>query len=484
MALLLVVALCIGVAFQSRSHLIKRLAVHPNATSINDFHRWWNMLPQFYRHANYVDDDFPYPPIVIAILSPVTLFSAPNAQLCWTLCKAGLAAAILWLCLSMIQTTGIQLHPAALAVAVVAWLGPLVIDMQQGQTNLLMLLPLCAGLWAAQRQTARSDILAGLLIALAVSVKVTPIIFLIYFLIRKRWCVSAAIVLGMLLWLFLVPGLIFGWNQNLLWLMQWARIMIVPFVSRGDVLYANNQSLPSFLTRFLSHIPAFNMNDTNVPVYVNFIDISSTALHWVTMVLLGGLGVVGLVWIIRPLTNIRTARWLLELVAVATLMLWVSKRTWPHNYVTALLLLLGGSGVVRLLWIIRPVANFCTPRWMLEISAVATFMLWASERTWPHHYVTAILPLLAVAMVYSNPVTSPALKRWAMSALVVFLIATNLTTDAGKILGPNGSLYVRTYGAFLLPSFLLVGILWYANSWCTKPPIYHPGFPVIQNPPA
>jgi alpha-1,2-mannosyltransferase len=418
MALLMVVlALGVGIAIQSSTHLAHRIAKDPTVHSINDFHRWWAMIPHFVQqHADYVDDDFPNPPIVIAVLAPFTHLSAPAAQLCWTLLKTAMAIAILWLCISMVERAGIQLHPAALVVAVVAWLCPLAVDMQQGNTNLLMLLPLCAGLWAAQCQTPRRDLLAGVLVAFAVSVKVTPLIFLIYFLLRRRWYVVAGMIVGLPLWLLVVPGIAFGWAQNLLWLQQWTRIMIVPFVMQGHVVYSNNQSLPSLLLRLLGHVAAFDSNHPgHAAVYINLANLAPHTVAWITRGLLVVLGLSGLFWMRRTL------------------------------------------------------ANFKTPHWILEIGAVCVFMLWASERTWEHHYVTEILALLATAMVCSLPSAPPRLRHWAMTALVLCAIFANLTTDAARIIGADASLYARAYGAFVVPSFLLIAVLVFASRHLRQP---------------
>jgi hypothetical protein len=404
---LVVLAFGVGTAIQSSNHLAHRIAKDPTVHSINDFHRWWSMLPHFIQqHADYVDDDFPNPPIVIAALAPFAHLSAPAAQLWWTLLKTAMAGAILWLGVSMVERAGVQLQPAALIVAVLAWLCPLAVDMQQGNTNLLMLLPLCAGLWAAQCQTTRRDWLAGVLIALAVSVKVTPIIFLIYFLLRRRWSIAGGIVLGLLLWLIVAPGFIFGWAQNLLWLRQWTNIMIVPFVLQGHVVYSNNQSLPSVLSRLLQHVAAFNSNRSRHPsVYINLLNLSPHTVAWITRIVLAGLGLAGLFWM----------------------------RRMP--------------------------ASFKTPQWILEIGAVSLFMLWASERTWEHHYVTEILALLAAAMVCSILSLPLYVRWWAMAALVACVICANLTTDVVKLIGSDASLYARAYGALVVPSFLLIAVL-------------------------
>ena len=125
------------------------------------------------------------------------------------------------------------------------------------QTNFLALLPLVAALYVAQRETPASDALAGVLIGLAIAVKVTPVVFAAYFLWKRRWVVAASALVGVAFWSVAVPAMVFGWDQNLRWLDQWAGIMIVPYVTHGTVVYAMSQSFGSFALRLLAATPAF-----------------------------------------------------------------------------------------------------------------------------------------------------------------------------------------------------------------------------------
>ena len=83
-----------------------------------------------------------------------------------------------------------------MALMVACWWLPVILDMQEGQTNFLALLPLVAALYVAQRGTSASDALAGLLIGLAIAVKVTPVVFAAYFFWKRRWVVAASALGG------------------------------------------------------------------------------------------------------------------------------------------------------------------------------------------------------------------------------------------------------------------------------------------------
>lgn len=376
---------------------------------VNDFDRWLTMTPQFvYHQANYKGDSFPNPPIVLAVFKPFTWVSPPTAQFLWVLCKFIFAAAALVCAINIARNSGTVLGPAAVGLMLATWLWPVLGDMQEGQTNLLMLLPLAAGLWAAQHPSRGWQICAGILVALAVCVKVTPIIFLIYFLFRRRWLLSLAILLGLMLWLLCAPALFFGWQQNLTWLGQWYHIMIVPFVVHAKLDYYVGQSVSAFLSRLLRHVPAFVSHKHTAhpyPVYVNIVTLPGRLSDWIIRVLLVALGLIGLWWMRRPLNNLQSRRYL------------------------------------------------------LDVGAIAAFMVLASPRTWVPHYVTLIFTLTAVSAIAFNVATAMPRRKWATGALSVSGLLMFMTTDVGKIFGRDGHRWLLTIGVSLWATLLLLLVI-------------------------
>jgi len=244
---------------------------------------------------------------------------------------------------------------------------------------------------------------------------------------RRQWKISLGIVMGIGLWLLVVPALAFGWAQNIRWLDQWFHIMILPYVQHGTVVYASGQSLPSYLTRFLSHVPAFETHygGQDLQYYVNVLDLEPGRVRLI---------------------------------------------------IRAVLLLLGAGGIW---WMRHPLPALRCRRYLLEIAVVGVFMLWASERTWVTHYVSTILALFAVGMVASAedyPRPLAALAGWA---LLLAVLAGVLTTDAAKIFGRNGNEYMRCLGVSLWSSALLVLVLVRAGQ---TPPASTPLQPGITGP--
>ncbi|HUO10172.1 MAG TPA: glycosyltransferase family 87 protein [Phycisphaerae bacterium] len=381
--LFVVLIITLIAARQAENRVTRRLAAH-STSEANDFDRWMWMVPEFLDgRSDYVNDRFPTPPITIALFEPFTRVSPAHAEFVWACVKPLLASIIFFCCMKMAEGAGVRLTATAIALILAAWFWPVIGDVQEGQTNLLMLTPLALGLWIAQREDPESNWIAGLLIGLAVSIKVTPVIFLLYFGWRRRWRIVLAALCSIALCLVILPSAIFGPLQNTQWLIGWTRVMILPYVLQAQIVYATGESLPSMLTRFLRHVPAFG---PGAPVfYANFVDLSADTVGWIIRGVLGVLAVVGLLWMRRPLLTLRCQRY------------------------------------------------------VGEVGAVAIMMLWASERTWVAHYVTLLLPLTAVGMLASGRVRTAGIGRVATWSLWLAAGMMLLTSDLAKVLfGRNG----------------------------------------------
>jgi hypothetical protein len=218
---------------------------------------------------------------------------------------------------------------------------------------------------------------------------------------RRRWWVVSGICLGLGLWLWVVPAAVFGWDRNARWLDEYFHIMIVPYVAHGTVKYYFGQSLPSFLTRLLRHVPIFDANGLP-PVFVNFVDLPEWVANWIIRGVLGTIALSGLWWMRKPLRDLKSSRY------------------------------------------------------VIEIGCVAVFMVWASQQSWVPHYVSMVLALTGAAMVLSNPQEDPEAQRRARRALIASIFLMFMTSDAGKVFGPDGGEYVRTVGVSIWACLLLI----------------------------
>lgn len=402
-ALLIAALVTLSVAIQQRHRVAVKLE-DPVGGHINDFDRWMLLTRQFIDgHADYVDDLLPTPPISLLFLAPFSLLSRPNAQFVWVCAKLPLAWFFLTCTLRIVTRAGVRLTSSAMALILACWWLPVVIDMQEGQVNLLVMLPVVAGLYLVQEERPSSDIAAGVLIGLAAAIKITPLVFALYFGWKRRWIVPAATLLSVLACTLVVPAIAFGWDQNVRWLGQWGQIMIVPYVTRGAVLYPMSQSFGSFVLRLLTPLAIFESVERDVPYghFMNIMTVSETAVGRVTFTVMVTAAMAGLVWTRRRLGTFRCERYL------------------------------------------------------MEIGGVTAFMLWFSERTWVHHYVSFLITLCAAGAALSDPEQPASTRRSVRRALLVFAGVTLLASDAGHLFGPHGDEWALALGVFLWPSVLV-----------------------------
>jgi len=372
---------------------------------IDAFDSYMQILPGFlYQHKPYTNDDFPLPPFAMLFIAPLTLLSRPDAQMLWVLAKPLFFIPIFFLCMSMVRRGGGNIGPVALGLIMITWFFPLIGDIQEGQMNLLMLLPLTVSLWLAQKETPQSDIGAGLMLAMAICIKITPLAFLAYFVFRRRWRLAAWTLAGGILWLLVVPALFFGWRQNIAWLGQWGNIMIVQYVLHGSVKFANGESIPELIVRLFSHQPAWQTTAPGGAVrnhYMNILDLPLHTAQLIGRLVLGVIAIIGIWWARRGLPTLQCRRYL------------------------------------------------------IEIACVGLFMLWASERTWVPHYVSLVFALMAIGMIACDEMALPSSRRLAWAGLIFAAVFMAWTSNLANILGPEGRDILDSVDVVLWISFFL-----------------------------
>jgi hypothetical protein len=392
------------IAIQAWHRQVKDLALrHP--LDINDFNRWLTMLPQFlHQHVAITGNLWPMPPFTFILLAPFSWLPFPTAQFAWVLCKPVMVAIIFYSVLAMVHCCGRKIDPLPMALILLAWIWPIIGDMQEGQMNLLMLTPLAVGLFLLQREELWSDLCGGLLLGMAVAIKVTPIIFLIYLLWRRRWMPVLAMLGGIVFWLLVPLTLFFGIHQAVRWNQEYIHAMISPYLVQDAVAVHTGESMPSFLLRLLSHSAAFTTHHHGVAkkYYVNILNLPVPLAQQIIRMILLAIGVVGLWWMRRRLPTFRSCRY------------------------------------------------------VFEIGAVAAFLLWAEEWAWVPHYVTLIFTLMAAGLIASDPAARPAVRLRLTILLAISAVLMAMTSDLIKIFGPHAANYGRTADPVLFAGIILV----------------------------
>jgi hypothetical protein len=372
--------------------------------------RWREQLLELEGGGNiYERYVYPNPPIMALLLRPFADRPPLVGALAWFYLKVGMALAALYWVFRLVQGRGAPFPPWAKALVVLLSLRPVMGDLHHGNVNLFILFLVVGGLYAFQRGRPA---LGGLVLALGIACKVTPALFLPYFLWKRAWRALAGCAVGLLLWVWVVPAGFLGWSENQQLLASWYDKMVEPYVVGGQVTSSHeNQSLPGLAVRLLTHSPSFLIYDKAHPdappemLYDNLLALDPAAARW--LVKGAGLLFVGLVV------------WRCRTPAAA--------RGW------------------------RPAAEF---------SVVVLGMLLFCERTWKHHCVTLMLPF--AVLCYYLAVGRPG--RWlrgylaATLALVALLMAAT-STDLDYFWGDDAAKTAQVYGAYVWGYLLLLAAL-------------------------
>jgi hypothetical protein len=283
-------------------------------------------------------------------------------------------------------------------------LRPIMGDLTHGNVNLFILFLVIGALFALSRGR---DFLAGVVLALAIACKVTPALFVPYFVWKRDWKALAGCAVGLVLFLVFVPSLFLGTQRNLELLNSWFQAMVVPYVVGGVVTSDHpNQSLPGLVFRLFTSNPSFLDPEGKPLRYDNLMSLSP-----------------------------RTAALIVKgcMACFAGLVVWTCR--WPLR---------------------------SRPRWQVaaEFSLVLLGMLLFSERTWKHHCVTLALPFAVICYHLAVAPSSRLVRGYAIGSLVMVLalMISTTTTGMSPALDHLGRM-MQVYGAYVWACGLLLAAL-------------------------
>jgi hypothetical protein len=402
------------------------------------FLRWRHMINGVFAGENiYVGvHEYPNPPVMAILLRPFAALPPVAGAMAWFYAKVLMAVlAALW-AFRLVEGEGEKgrrgegvpeevtpspPHPftpslpkdLARAAAIVLCLPALLGDLSHNNVNIFILF-LVAGCLEAFRQ--RLDTLAGLTLALAIACKVTPLLFLAYFVWKRSWRVVAATLAGLVLWLVVVPGLVFGWERNRELMEGWYALMVERPLLKGEITTEHpNQALTGWVYRLFTHSPS----------YIAYVE--------------------------TPAGDIPTPADYHNVADIGRLAAWVVVKALTAAFALAVVLLcrwpVRGANDTRAGW-----------RFAAECSLICLGMLLFSERTWKHHAVVLLLPLA----VLTYAVAAVELPRRVRNFTLGVLVATFILTAGPGLLSGHMNDLALVYGTHTLAFVLLavaVGLL-------------------------
>lgn len=366
--------------------------------------RWRGQLHELSTEDIYERYTYPNPPIMALLLGPLSRLPPLIGSLTWFYLKVGMTLWCLWWVFRLIETPSRPFPPWAKAVAILLSLRPIMGDLVHGNVNLFILFLIVCSLVAFHHGR---DFLSGILLALSIACKVTPALFIPYFLWKRSWRVLGGCAVGLGLFFVVVPGAFLGTERNLDLLESWAERMVHPYVIEGQVTSEHpNQSLPGLAFRLATRSPSFRDQNGQPLQYHNLTDLNPKIVQGFIKVCMATFALL-VVWVCRTPTQPRTG------------------------------------------W-----------RLAAEFSLVVLGMLLFSERTWKHHCVTLLLPFSVLMYYLSTCQPSRNLRHYLIGSLaIVVVLMTTTSTTALDGLAKLAQVYGAYVAAYLVLLVALVVLL-------------------------
>ena len=376
------------------------------------FVRWRPQILQISQGVDIWSADqfyFPNPPILPLTLYPLMLLPTMVGALLWYVLKVGMVTWSAVTLATMARGRGRPMPAWTLGLVLLLAIRPILSDLQHGNINILILFLIVLGL---RLWTLGKDLSAGTVLALAIAYKVTPALFLPYLFYKRSWKTCGALVVGLVLFLLVVPSALMGPSANWRGLMSWRANIISPFVEGDTILSVQevNQSFPGVASRLLTQ-PRLDGPHGN-----NSVERAYNLVAW------------------EPETAALIAKGV-ALGFVALLAVFCRTQTGRRD----------------------------DPRLLGEFALVVLTMLFVSERSWKHHFVTLLLPYVYLGWRVGSSTTPRRVRAILGGALAVsgLLMASTSSEIGGVFADGRGHEVALYYGMFFWSGL----VLYVATAW-------------------
>ena len=291
--------------------------------------------------------DYRYPPFFLIALIPLWALPAKPAAFVWLLLSAlSITACVMILdrATTAFPLEGKKYKAAAWVITALIVAQYFVMVVHYGNAHLIAISLLFGALYSFLRKRLP---LAGLLMALAITIKLTPLILLPYFAFKKQWRLLALIGL-FLAAINLLPSFYFGFGKNTELLKSWYSHVVADqefHETNGPI----NLSLKGEMRRYLTEVDYNSRVDGDVDYrQINFISLPVKTVDRIWMAVAAIIFILGLmlVWwsARRQGEGDGRERVLLELGLMICLMLFVGPLTskiyfiallWPVFFLAA-----------------------------------------------------------------------------------------------------------------------------------------------------
>jgi Glycosyltransferase family 87 len=196
--------------------------------------------------------DNSYPAFFYAVMSLLTPFDRWFSALLWAVLNIGFYVLIIAIVNEMIRQTQPEKDHWSYFIAPLLTIILFAINIHLGQSNILMML---AVIMAAYYLMKGENMRAGLALGFAMAYKVTPMIFVLYLLLKRKFKAAAFSLVFFALFTVVAPMLFYAPARSISFVESWSKMVLEPFAKGEKVkstnvnYYHSNQSLDAFLNR-------------------------------------------------------------------------------------------------------------------------------------------------------------------------------------------------------------------------------------------
>lgn len=170
-----------------------------------------------------------YPPQALLIFAPFTFFNFDFAAKAWLLINGLFFLTAFYLSIYLIDKKIYRIRYTILLIAL-AFTNTVYNLMESGQINALLWLLLMLTIFFASKQKQKTDYVAGVLLGFATIIKIFPLLFWPYFLLKKQWRIVlgalATVMLAVVVFLPIIP-----WSVNI----DYAKKIFLPKIVQGEI---------------------------------------------------------------------------------------------------------------------------------------------------------------------------------------------------------------------------------------------------------
>jgi len=204
-------------------------------------HNYLTGAPVYIPHDGI--NEFKYSPLFALLFSSLTLFNKISALYVWTVFNILCLYAIFFILYKLKQVSFVNFKDLLILICLFALTGRYIFnDFRLGQVNMFLCFLMVLAMYL---EINKKFFLASVVLAFCLMVKFFPLLFALYFLLRRHFKLLAYTILMVAIFLFL-PAIYSGWDLNLKYLHDW---FVLLKSTPATLLYSpRNNSLLSYFS--------------------------------------------------------------------------------------------------------------------------------------------------------------------------------------------------------------------------------------------